>query len=300
MITNIEKIFMFSDSLIEILETRYGNMFVFKNDKVIGRSLRIYGEWAEHEISILSSLVRPNTTILDIGANIGTHTLAFAKIDPTVDLVAIEAQPLVFCVLQMNCLVNGLSNAACHNILLSHCHNFVRISKDNIDWQNLGGTSFTEIINQIDSVLNRNQISNDSWLVPVTTLDSFKIEKPISLIKIDVEGMELDVIRGGLNLINKYRPYLFAEQLNIRNLNKIKIILEKSNYSLYWLETHPFNSNNYREEQNNIWWRTEMGILGVPREVSMSLELPVVTDIETCITHQFNARLGTAVETNKL
>ena len=232
---------MFPDSLIEILETRYGNVFVFKNDKVIGRSFRIYGEWAGHEISILSSLIRPNTTIIDVGANIGTHTLAFSKINRTVDLVAIEAQPLVSCVLQMNCLVNGLSNVACHNILLSHCHDFVRISKDNIDWQNLGGTSFTEIMNQIDGVLNRNQISNDNWLVPVTTLDSFTIEKPVSLIKIDVEGMELDVIRGGFNLIKKYRPYLFAEQLNIKNLNEIKILLEKLNYSLYWLETHPFN-----------------------------------------------------------
>ena len=64
---------------LKILECRNGTMLVLANDAVIGRSLTTYGEWAEHELAHLRPHVPDGGTVVDVGANVGTHTLAFAK-----------------------------------------------------------------------------------------------------------------------------------------------------------------------------------------------------------------------------
>ena len=58
--------------------TRFGDMYVVKADAVIGRSLIEYGEWTQSEIFVLSQLIRPGMVVVDVGANVGTHTLAMA------------------------------------------------------------------------------------------------------------------------------------------------------------------------------------------------------------------------------
>ena len=286
---------MQSRVLSEEVNTRYGRMFMFKEDEVISRSLKVYGEWAEHEISILDSFIRAESTVIDVGANIGTHTLAFANLNKSVDIISIEAQPLVFSVLQINCIINELNNVYCRNMVAGKRNSTLKVSEDNIDWQNVGASSFKEPKNFLKSTPSQRKTNISNWMIPMNRLDYFWVEKPVSLVKIDVEGMELDVIEGGFSLLKHYRPVVFAEQLNLKHLKNIKNLFEKINYNLFWLETHPFNSNNYRREQDNIWWRTEMGILGVPKEGSAYIELPAVTGIEDSLPYQLDARKGTAV-----
>lgn len=57
-------------------DTRYGEMFVAASDNYVGRSLVEYGEWSQSEIDILEQLVQPGMVVLDVGANVGYHTLA--------------------------------------------------------------------------------------------------------------------------------------------------------------------------------------------------------------------------------
>src|SRR5215212_495260 len=85
-------------------------MLTFRSDDVIGRSLRLYGEWSEHELCCLRRFVHPGTTVIDVGAHIGTHTLAFAKWVLDGKVIAVEPQTSVMCLLQVNCLLNGITN----------------------------------------------------------------------------------------------------------------------------------------------------------------------------------------------
>ena len=48
------------------------------NDIVIGKSLKNYGEYAEHEMMLLSHWIEPEDTVIDVGANIGTHSVFFS------------------------------------------------------------------------------------------------------------------------------------------------------------------------------------------------------------------------------
>jgi hypothetical protein len=59
--------------------TRYGDFSVFEGEDLISSSLTRFGEWAEEEISLLLDFVSPGDIVVDVGAFIGTHTVAFAK-----------------------------------------------------------------------------------------------------------------------------------------------------------------------------------------------------------------------------
>ena len=61
------------------LQTRYGTMACLEADSVVSRSLDVYGEWAQLEMDLIASLVRPGETVADVGAFLGTHTLALAR-----------------------------------------------------------------------------------------------------------------------------------------------------------------------------------------------------------------------------
>jgi len=69
----------FTNRYMTLKNCRYGPMIFNRNDAVIGRSLDLYGEWCEAEMETLGQLMRPGNFMLDVGANIGTHTVFFAK-----------------------------------------------------------------------------------------------------------------------------------------------------------------------------------------------------------------------------
>src|SRR5688500_1390243 len=96
---------------VGIKKAKHGFFMFNRNDNFIGRSLDLYGEWGEKEITPLLSCVRPGDTVLDIGANIGTHTVAIAhKVGPTGRVYAFEPQRRIFQMLCGNVAVNALNN----------------------------------------------------------------------------------------------------------------------------------------------------------------------------------------------
>ena len=62
-----------------VVDTRYGRMLVNKNDIYIGRSLIEYGDFSLGEVQLFQQFVPPNGIVVEAGANIGAHTLFFAK-----------------------------------------------------------------------------------------------------------------------------------------------------------------------------------------------------------------------------
>ena len=58
---------------IAVKQVKHGVFAFNRNDRFIGRSLDLYGEWAESEITLLARFIRPDATVVDVGANIGPH-----------------------------------------------------------------------------------------------------------------------------------------------------------------------------------------------------------------------------------
>ena len=85
---------------IELIETKNGRFFIIPGDTIIGKSLKYYGEYAEHEMLLLSRWIQSEDTVIDVGANIGTHAVFFShQVGPAGKVLAFEAQPHLFQVL---------------------------------------------------------------------------------------------------------------------------------------------------------------------------------------------------------
>lgn len=78
-------------------KTRHGYILYLRADNHVGVSLDLYGEYSEGEIDIFSQFIKPGMTIVDGGANFGTHTVYFAKTVGNAGTVyALEPQRLIF------------------------------------------------------------------------------------------------------------------------------------------------------------------------------------------------------------
>lgn len=251
---------------IERLSTRYGRMYVQRVDSVIGQSLRLYGEWAEHEIATVSRLLLDGPAIVDVGANIGTHTLAFAARFPRSPILAIEPQPLPYGLLTASALLNGYDNV--HSFNLGACSDarVVRLSLDysSIGW-NMGAVSIPQ------------SAAEAGHPVLMVALDELLHGRDVQFLKVDVEGMESEVLEGTIQTLRRCRPLVYLEVLDGHRAAMSAEQLAGLDYRLYWVETSAFNPANFNGVPENIWAKGELGLLATPRERA-PLSFPEVTD----------------------
>lgn len=235
---------------------RYGYIFFNKNDTVIGRSLNLYGEWCQQEFQLLEQIIKPGQFILDVGANIGTHTVFFAqRVGQSGLVMAFEPQRLVFQMLCGNVAINALTNVICKNAAVGKTLREINIPL--LDWrikQNFGSLSLCD-----------KKDEKKCEKVDQLTIDSLHLNS-CHLMKIDVEGMEMDVLQGGRESIIKFHPILFIEIHGENLSSRIIPFLTKLNYSLYWFISSYYNENNYCQKKKNVFVKfiPSVKIIGVP------------------------------------
>jgi FkbM family methyltransferase len=216
-------------------------MSFFRFDSTIGRSLREYGEWAQVELNFLFDFVEPGSTIIDIGAFIGTHTLAFSQIVGLKGTVyAFEPQLSAFQLLSSNVKQNAISNVRLFNTALSDIIGSISLSDFNPAYKdNLGSFSLKTVTKSITD-------DNDKTTINLETLDKYEVEK-CDLIKIDVEGMEYKVLKGAEETIHHFHPLVFAECLSLDEGWKVILLMRDKGYKAFLhneLAYNPFNFNN--------------------------------------------------------
>jgi FkbM family methyltransferase len=167
--------------------------------------------------------------IFDIGANIGTFTTWMAKAFPKGKIHSFEPQRAVFQMLSGNAAINNLYNVYTYNIGLGKENTIVEFEEPNYFEKNDFGT-----FSLVQDIITEK--TNNKIVVQINTLDWFfeyyKIPK-VHLLKIDVEGMDLDVLIGGSNTIKKYLPIIFIEHCDNRKtiLDDIKEFLNQYEYN---------------------------------------------------------------------
>lgn len=258
---------------IERVTTRYGRLYVATDDTVIGRSLKLYGEWAEDEIGRYAALLADGDTIVDVGANIGTHAIALASRFPSSEILAFEPQPLAFALLAANVIAARAGNVAPYNLGCAEADRLVHVAADAHpeEW-NVGGFSIAAAG------------PDESGAVPLTlvALDGVTFGRRVQFIKIDVEGMEAAVLAGAAKLIERDRPIVYFEVLDLDRLAAATPLLAALGYELRWLKSDAFNPRNFRLNPINVWRHGETGVLAMPTaDDSRVADLPLVTGEET-------------------
>jgi FkbM family methyltransferase len=260
------------DTEVERVTTRYGRLYVVREDSVIGRSLKIYGEWAEDEISSCAAFLADGETIIDVGANIGTHSIALASRFPHSEVVAFEPQPLAFGLLAANVLAARTANVYPRNFGCAEAEKLMHVAPDYaaIDW-NVGGFSLREA----------KEGQAGTVPMPLVALDGIDFKRRVQFIKIDVEGMEGAVLAGATKLIARDRPLIYFELLEIERLAPVRDQLESLGYELRWLLADAFNPRNFRMNPENVWRFGETGVLAFPKPDMGAEKLAPVTGNET-------------------
>ena len=154
-----------------------------------------------------------NKCVLDIGANIGNHTMFFFFECGIKKAYCFEPIRSTFNILSQNISLNGLSN----NVVLKNTAVGAENGTASIahyDETNIGSTQI---------VLEKN------GKIPVVSIDSLGIKDDIKLIKIDVEGFEVFVLNGCLQTIVKHKPYIMVE-IQEANFRAIELLLSPYGY----------------------------------------------------------------------
>lgn len=225
-----------------LVETRFGRMFILQGDTVIGRSLRIYGEFAGEEVDSILSLTRPGDHVLDLGANIGFHTLALARtVGPEGRVTAVEPQRYCFQLLSANVTLNQLAQVHCIRGAVADEPSTCAVPlHDPTARHNAGATEVS---------LTPGPKTEE---VPLITVDGLGLAH-CDLIKIDTEGFEDRVVRGALRTIASCRPALYIEVHAREKLQRLAGFLKPLGYSLVLHHTRFFRAKNPNGETASIF-----------------------------------------------
>lgn len=234
----------FETDFMAINRTADGVIGYHQTDTVIGRSIRLCGEWAADELRLLTGLVASGDNIIDVGANIGTHAVALAaRVGPAGLVHAFEPQRLIYQMLCANAALNGLTNIVAHLAGVGEKAGTAMIPRTDL----AKGGNFGEFRLQ-------QNVGDES--VPIVTLDELILPR-VRLIKIDVESMEKQVLLGSSALIARDRPLIFAENNIPENSEALIQALFDLGYLCWWHFADYYNPNNFYGRQENIFSRVD-------------------------------------------
>lgn len=171
-------------------------------------NIYFHGYYEPKIVDTMKHLIKLGFTVVDVGANVGCHTLIMASlVGSQGKVIAVEPHPEIYKRLVKNIRLNRFENVDTFRCALS---DFQGISKL------YSFEEFEEAFNEGRSSLLKplKKKPKKYYKVEVTTLDDIIMESNynrLDLIKIDTEGHDIRVLRGGVNSIEKYRPHIIFE-----------------------------------------------------------------------------------------
>jgi FkbM family methyltransferase len=238
------------DRSIECVETRYGQIYIPKNNDLISNSIREYGEWAHQEISCLTQFLQKGDVALDVGSCYGIHSVAFAKkVGTTGQVFSFEALQENFEILQRNIESSDFKKITPHHVAIGNKNGMahVHVQKSN------AGASWVSIEDDTGQE------------VDIRRLDDIYTGR-VDFIKLDIEGLELDALKGADKLIRSQAPVVFAEINTPAAALALWDYAERKGYHSFLLVSEPYNRHNFRKSATNIFGDSlEAGLVLVPK-----------------------------------
>ena len=221
------------NSFNKLIKARHGTLLYNKNDIYIGKSIEKYGEFSYLEAKIFEQICKAGDVVIEVGANIGAHTLYLSKLVGNGYVFAFEPQRLVFQNLCANLALNSISNVFAYQEAVSNENGTIIIPECNFkENNNFGGINIENTKN--GTTVNRQKLDNF-----LNKIDRLK------LLKIDVEGMEILVIKGAKELIKKFRPIIYIENDRQEHSKNLIELIWSMDYKMYWHLPRLYNKNNF-------------------------------------------------------
>jgi FkbM family methyltransferase len=202
-------------------------------DRWLYLRLHSLGLMGRDERTTLSRIVKPGMTVVDVGSNLGLYTVLLSRlVGPAGHVLSFEPDPDLFSLLQQSSRLNCCQNLTAHNLALGSNHGRLTLQ--------------TTVINAGDNYLGegRSRIFRRSIETRVAPFDELVLDRVPDFVKIDVQGWELEVLRGmtrvlesnsGIKVVFEYWP----EGLRRAGFMADDIIgfFKKRNFQLYIAKT---------------------------------------------------------------
>ena len=188
-------------------------------------------KWEPKIAAILTKYCKSGTTAIDMGAYIGTHTMSLVDgVGNNGKVVTFEPQPWAFKGIKKTLAKNNIKNVKLVNAGLSDKKGKIKFCSDG------SGSS---------SVCTERSAGRKKWAevydIPIVTLDSYNLNG-VSIMKVDVEGHELNALMGAKKTIEKCNPVIVLEVWRKRTnrFQKIKEFMDSVNYEIKHISADDF------------------------------------------------------------
>jgi FkbM family methyltransferase len=251
---------------LRLRRCRHGLMLYSVSDIYLGTMLELYGEFSEAENDLFRQILRPGMTAVEIGANIGAHSLSIASmIGPKGRLLAFEPQRAVFQILCANLALNGVLQVEAHWAAIGNRDGDIRVPLlDPARRGNFGGVSLVQTM--------------AGEAVRLVTLDSFALPQ-CHFLKIDCEGMEFEAIDGARATLARHAPIVYAENDRAGKAAVLIRTMFDLGYRCYWHRPAYVRIPNFRgNAENRFPGLRSTNMLCVPRSRGI-----MVTDLQEIV-----------------
>lgn len=226
-------------------------------DNEICRSIFVTGRYEPNEFTLLSKVLRPGMTFVDVGANLGLYTLyAARKVGPNGRVISIEPSSREVAILKRNIDLNALTNVQIHQVALSdrtaEVELLVACARQS-GHNTLGSFGYNTPLDHREKILAQ----------PLDALVRAEHLSRVEVIKMDVEGAELGALRGAIETLESFRPTLLMElsDRHLRNQNatsaEVLALLSQHGYRLYGFDAAtglpaPLAPSDYFDSENIV------------------------------------------------
>lgn len=190
------------------------DIFFFVTDELdLIQKEHIRGRFYEaEELQIIAEHFKGDVFI-DIGANIGNHTIYAGKLLGATRIIAFEPNPAARVILKCNLALNNLENRVVHHAIgLS---------------DRSGRATLTTPINNVGGT--RLALNNQDGTIELARGDDLLRGESVDFIKLDTEGMEMQVLAGLTDTIERHRPAMFVE-VEDENIAAFAVFTEQNSY----------------------------------------------------------------------
>jgi len=226
-----------------------GGKISLKYRETIGWSSLLYGTFELAELEFVGKYLRPNSKVIDIGANVGLFTVLMSVgLRNSGSVWAFEPVPLNIERLKKNLNLNDVKNTRIFPYALGEKNgqNILHLAND---------SAYNSFVN-VESRLS----DGKDIVVEIKELDDLwdnSYRPQISFIKIDVEGFELEVLKGATRLIKQCLPTMLIEANTLEQFESLFLFLKKYDYEVihppgFAIHNYIFYNTSVFKNVNNI------------------------------------------------
>ena len=229
---------------------------IAKNRSSVSNMLVFDGNYEINETNLVKELIKPDWTVIDIGANFGWYSIHFSRlVGPRGKVFSFEPIPESYEELNSNMKLNSCQNMKIFNTALGNREDIVSFGVPEIDGGLAASSQFLKCNKQIQVSMRR--------------LDDIVEEQNITnvdFIKVDIEGGELDMLHGAEKLLEQFKPNIMIEIVDVHchrfgySPNDVYQFLLSKGYSGLFI------GNQFTKEKTNV----EINELIKPNENNLS------------------------------